>query len=186
MASIGFQYPMDAFRETHELMDSLIASYQTGVKYDTDVVRELQRMVADTVAAAGDREQQVQQIIKGLTARIGQLAVEADYTEAKAAHDEERTVTTDQRLSVQQRRQQLASTKVEVQERAADEEPRKVHQISLYAHITGLAFALDTLDARVHRATISDPSGSHEVRTVAIDPSAKSAFDIANEIWEML
>jgi hypothetical protein len=35
-------------------------------------------------------------------------------------------VTTDQRLSVQQRRQQLATTKVEVRERAAAEEPQKV------------------------------------------------------------
>ena len=56
---------MDAFRETHELMDSLIASYQSGVKDDTDAVRELQRMVADTLSHAGDREQQVQQTIKG-------------------------------------------------------------------------------------------------------------------------
>lgn len=60
------------------------------------------------------------------------------------------------------------------------------HFISLYAHITGLAFTLATVDARVHRATISDPDGSHEVRTLAIDPSSKPAFEIANEIWEML
>jgi hypothetical protein len=59
---------MDAFRETHELMDSLIASYQTGAKDDTHAVREVQRMVEETLAAAGEREQQVQQIIKGAPA----------------------------------------------------------------------------------------------------------------------
>lgn len=56
---------MDTFRETHELMDSLIASYQAGCKEDTDAVREVQRMVEDMLAAAGEKEQQVQQIIKG-------------------------------------------------------------------------------------------------------------------------
>lgn len=64
---------MDAFRETHELMDSLIASYQAGCKDDTDAVREVQRLVEDTLAAAGDKEAHVQHIVKGAlpTARRG-------------------------------------------------------------------------------------------------------------------
>lgn len=56
---------MDAFRETHELMDSLISSYQAGCKEDTDAVKEVQRLVADTLASAADREQHVAHIIKG-------------------------------------------------------------------------------------------------------------------------
>lgn len=56
---------MDAFRETHELMDSLITSYQAGCKEDTDAVRDVVHMVEDTLAAAAEREQQVQHIIKG-------------------------------------------------------------------------------------------------------------------------
>jgi hypothetical protein len=56
---------MDAFRETHELMDSLITSYQVGCKEDTDAVRDVVNMVEDTLAAAAEREQQVQQIIRG-------------------------------------------------------------------------------------------------------------------------
>ena len=46
-------------------MDSLIASYQAGVKEDTDAVREVQRVVEETLAAAADRERQVQQVVKG-------------------------------------------------------------------------------------------------------------------------
>lgn len=60
------------------------------------------------------------------------------------------------------------------------------HQISLYAHITGLAFALDTIDAPVHKATISDPSGSHELRALTIDSSGRTPFETANEIWSLL
>jgi hypothetical protein len=60
------------------------------------------------------------------------------------------------------------------------------HQISLYAHITGLAFALDTINAPVHKATISDPSGSHELRTVTIDAGGRTPFETANEIWSLL
>jgi len=130
-------------------MDSLIASYQAGCKEDTDAIREVQRMVEDTLAAAGQRETDVQRIIKcrwwclascvcveyarfaahrpdlaacsvcncrrqsalpypcrapqastdapakpnppaaALTTKIGQLEVQADYTEARAAHDRE-------------------------------------------------------------------------------------------------
>jgi hypothetical protein len=60
------------------------------------------------------------------------------------------------------------------------------HQISLYAHITGLAFALDTIDAPVHRATISDPASSRELRTIDIDASGRTPFETANEIWSLL
>lgn len=207
MASVGFQYPMDAFRETHELMDSLIASYQAGCKEDTDAVRDVVHMVEDTLAAAAEREQQVQQIIKALSSKIEGLKVAADYTESKAAHErevaalneaiksdqaalsqitEDTRVAADQRGEVQRRRQQLAATKAELQQQAAEEEPRKVHQISLYAHITGLAFALDTINAPVQKATISDPSGSHELRTVTIDASGRTPFETANEIWSLL
>lgn len=56
---------MDAFRETHELMDSLIASYQAGCKDDTDAVREVQRLVEESLSGAGDKEQQVLAAIKG-------------------------------------------------------------------------------------------------------------------------
>lgn len=61
----GFQYPTDAFRETHELMDSLIASYQAGCKDDTDAVREVQRLVSDVLAAAAEKDRQAQESIKG-------------------------------------------------------------------------------------------------------------------------
>ena len=60
------------------------------------------------------------------------------------------------------------------------------HQISLYAHITGLAFALDTIDAPLQRATISDASGSHELRTITVDARTRPAFDTANEVWSLL
>lgn len=60
------------------------------------------------------------------------------------------------------------------------------HQISLYAHITGLAFALDTIDKPLQRATISDPSGSHELRTISVDARGADAFATANEVWAML
>ncbi|KAI8470996.1 MAG: hypothetical protein J3K34DRAFT_520896 [Monoraphidium minutum] len=207
MASIGFQYPMDAFRETHELMDSLIASYQVGAKEDVDAVRDVQRMVEDTLAAAAEREQQVQQIVKALSSKIRALESEADYSEAKAAHardvaglneavradraalaqiSEDTRVTADQRAEMQRQRQQLAASKAELQQQAAEEEPRKVHQISLYAHITGLAFALDTINAPVHKATISDPAGSGELRTVSVDAAGRTPFETANEVWSLL
>ncbi|KIZ05221.1 hypothetical protein MNEG_2742 [Monoraphidium neglectum] len=80
---------MDAFRETHELMDSLIISYQTGCKEDTDAIRDVQHMVVDTLAAAVEREQQVQQIIKALSSKIKGLEAAADYSESKAAHERE-------------------------------------------------------------------------------------------------
>jgi hypothetical protein len=61
----GFQYPHDAFRETHELMDSLIASYQAGCKDDTDAVREAARMVEDAIAAAAAREGAAAAAVRG-------------------------------------------------------------------------------------------------------------------------
>jgi hypothetical protein len=61
---------MDTFRETHELMDSLIASYQAGCKEDTDNIREVQRLVEDALAMAGEKEQQVQQVVKGACRHI--------------------------------------------------------------------------------------------------------------------
>lgn len=67
-----------------------------------------------------------------------------------------------------------------------DDNNKHSHQISLYAHITGLAFALDELDAPVQRATISDASGAQELRTVSIDASGRTPFETANEIWAML
>ena len=60
------------------------------------------------------------------------------------------------------------------------------HQISLYAHITGLAFALDTINAPVHKATISDPSGNHELRNITINAAGRTPFETANEIWSLL
>jgi hypothetical protein len=59
------------------------------------------------------------------------------------------------------------------------------HQISLYAHVAKLAFALDSVDAPVVRGTISDP-GSGVVSALAIEPAAEDAFDVADRIWEAL
>jgi hypothetical protein len=38
----------------------------------------------------------------------------------------------------------------------------------------------------VQRATVSDPTGAHEVRTVTIDAAKRGAFETAAEIWGML
>ena len=59
------------------------------------------------------------------------------------------------------------------------------HQISLYAHVAKLAFALDSVDAPVVRGTISDPA-SGVVSALAIEPAAEDAFDVADRIWEAL
>ena len=156
---------------------------------------------------SGAHEQTHQQQQSALTARIGELEAEADYSGAKAAHEAGVSALNDairadqaaiaaaadaardageRRQGAQRRARELAAAKAEAKRRGAEEEPRKVHQISLYAHITGLAFALDNLDAPVQRATVSDARGSAELRTVSVDASGRAPFETANEIWAML
>ncbi len=59
------------------------------------------------------------------------------------------------------------------------------HQISLYVHITKLAFAFETLNQRVQQATISDPAAS-EIVKVELDSSKETPFEMANRIWDLL
>jgi hypothetical protein len=96
----------------------------------------------------------------------------------------------------------LQAARRELRRRETEEAPRKVHQISLYAHITRLAFssgkagagaagapAASALPAGVHRGTVTD-ARTGEVRAVEVDlregGGRETAFERANRVWAQL
>lgn len=57
------------------------------------------------------------------------------------------------------------------------------HQLSLYAHISKVAWRLEQEEAFV--GSVSDTK-TGEIRTFAIDPSHTSHFQAVNQLWELL
>lgn len=55
-------------------------------------------------------------------------------------------------------------------------------RISLYAHITGLAFDYNSLDQQVTQASIADADDG-AIRSVPIDHS-RPAYEVANMLWD--
>lgn len=54
--------------------------------------------------------------------------------------------------------------------------------ISLYAHVSGLAFDFNTFDAPVTHVTLSDKRDG-ELRSMTLDRS-RPAFELANMLWD--
>lgn len=161
-----------------------------------------------------------------LCQRTAELEREADYEQRRAAHAEA-VAATRQRSDAERSAGESLAQKLESLERAladvdgragalqaarrelrrreTEEAPRKVHQISLYAHITRLAFSSsskgDAASASasagvapapaVHRGTVTDPK-TGEVRGVEVDLRApdeggrETAFERANRVWAQL
>lgn len=63
--------------------------------------------------------------------------------------------------------------------------PHRRHQISLYAHITKLAFALDSIDEDIKRGTIST-SASGAITSVSIEVAREDPYEVANRLWAAL
>jgi hypothetical protein len=54
--------------------------------------------------------------------------------------------------------------------------------ISLYAHVSGLAFDFNTFDAPVTHVTLSDKKDG-ELRSMTLDRS-RPAYELANMLWD--
>jgi hypothetical protein len=160
-----------------------------------------------------------------LCQRTAELEREADYEQRRAAHSEavaamrQRSDAEKQQggalaarleeleralAGVDDRAGALQAARRELRRRETEEAPRKVHQISLYAHITRLAFssgskgeagagagAASSAAPPVHRGTVTD-ARTGEVRSVEVDLRApneggrETAFERANRVWAQL
>jgi multidrug efflux pump subunit AcrA (membrane-fusion protein) len=172
-----------------------------------------------------------------LCQRTCDLEREADYEQRRAAHAEAVAATRQRsdaerqsggRLSarlheleaalasVDEQGAALQAARRELRRRETEEAPRKVHQISLYAHITRLAFShssgggggggekggeksgggsgggsASAAAAALQRGTVTDPR-TGEVRSVEVDLRAPSEggtetpFARANRVWAQL
>ena len=165
-----------------------------------------------------------------LSQRTLELEREADYEQRRAAHAEAVAATRQRSDAERQAAERLSSrlaeleaalasvdeqgaalqaARRELRRRETEEAPRKVHQISLYAHITRLAFsssgcgsskdaaaaaggkAAPTPTAHLQRGTVTDPK-TGEVRVVEVDLRAPSEggketpFERANRVWAQL
>ena len=58
------------------------------------------------------------------------------------------------------------------------------HELSLYVHISNINWKLQNADGRI-TGTICSPE-SKDIRTIDLDPSEKSQFEIINIIWDSM
>ncbi|KAL3142886.1 hypothetical protein ABBQ38_003174 [Trebouxia sp. C0009 RCD-2024] len=89
----------------------------------------------------------------------------------------------DKRLACKLASAHLQNRGQQVQELATISEPRARHEVSLYAHISKLTWQKS--GPAVWRGAVSD-SAAGDIRTIDIDTSMLSHFEMVNRVWDAI
>lgn len=161
-------YPAEPFKQADSLLSGLLESYRSSS--DAADAADIRSLVETTIKIARDREFRPQALIRELAAKVAASEAAGDAGDAKAAHkarmdgldggiarmqaavqgvrgDLERL--SDQQAGLQAARGELAATQAQLAGQLADPEPLLLKVISLYAHVSGLAFDYASLDGPV-------------------------------------
>lgn len=201
MAASSTLYPDEPFAQAESLLTGLIENYRSSS--DPSDMADIQTMVEEAVRTAKDREFRVQDSIKELSQKVATAEADAVYSDARTQHEQRmKEINTvilgvqqevqqlnsdlrganDQQSVLQQKQKQLEDSKQELTKMREEAEPDRLQRISLYAHITGLAFDYNTLDQPVTQASIADADDG-AIRSVPIDHS-RPAYEVANMLWD--
>ncbi|KAK9829018.1 hypothetical protein WJX72_003437 [[Myrmecia] bisecta] len=183
-------------------MDQVKQSY--GSNDDAKRVLAIGQLQEGVQELCNSREEQASLAIRALTERVHQTALEATPPEPEGAHaqrvarlerlaaeakeniDELNMQSRDlqaQREGLKVRSKALRNKSDRIEEIVTESEPRTRHELSLYVHISKVAWQLDQTE-RI-RGSMSDPA-CRDIRQIDIDPNELSTFDAVNRIWDII
>lgn len=190
--------------EISVVMDDIKTFFQRATRGEVEKVMSVQRTYDEILQLCGAREDGMNEVIREMTKRLEDAQESSRPPEAPDAHQErmrklqaatdackenieryrnEVNALEKQKVNIKENEISAHAQKKKVEELAKKEIPRTKHELSLYAHISKIAWHYDNEDKI--QGLVSDPAKG-DVKTFELDPEDLSKFEIANKLWDLM
>jgi len=193
-----------SLEEISMVMDDIKTFFQRATRGEVEKVLNVQRTYDEVLQLCGAREDEMNEVIREMTKRVGSAEEEAEPPEDPSAHQErmrkleeateackenieqyrnEVNTLEKQRNTIKQDAESVHVQKRKVEELARREIPRTKHELSLYAHVSKIAWHYE--HGNRIQGLASDPAKG-DAHTFDFDPANFSKYEIANKLWDLM
>eukprot|EP00963_Diacronema_lutheri_P006946 scaffold622_cov335-Pavlova_lutheri.AAC.14 len=193
-----------SLEEISMVMDDIKTFFQRATRGEVEKVLNVQRTYDEVLQLCGAREDEMNEVIREMTKRVGSAEEEAEPPEDPSAHQErmrkleeateackenieqyrnEVNTLEKQRNTIKQDAESVHVQKRKVEELARREIPRTKHELSLYAHVSKIAWHYE--HGNRIQGLASDPAKG-DAHTFDFDPVNFSKYEIANKLWDLM